>query len=71
MEITLKLAVLLALVRRAREHELHVTNPQAITWYEDKAVCHIPEMTKTKTQSRPLNYFEILKYKDSNVIDLL
>ena len=68
-ELTLKLAMLLALVCRAREHELHAINPQAISWYNDKAVCHILEMTKTRTQSRPHKSFEILRYKESNNID--
>ena len=68
-ELTLKLAMLLALVCGAREHELHVINPQAISWYNDKAVCHILEMTKTRTQYRPHKSFEILRYKESNNID--
>ena len=61
--------MLLVLVYRAREHELHIINPRAIIWYEDKAICHIPKITMAKTQSRPNKYFEILKYKDSNNID--
>ena len=68
-ELTLKLAMLLALVCRAREHELHAINPQALSWYNDKAVCHILEMTKTRTQSRPHKSFEILRYEESNKID--
>ena len=31
-ELTLKLAMLLALVCRSREHELHAISPQAISW---------------------------------------
>ena len=68
-ELTLKLAMLLALVCRARGHELHAINPQAISWFEDKAVCHILGMTKTKTQSKPHKSFEIMRYKVSNNID--
>ena len=68
-ELTLKLAMLIALVCRARGHGLHAINPQTISWYDDKAVCHILEMTKTRTQSRPHKSFEILRYKESNNID--
>ena len=51
--LTLKLAMLLALVCRARGHELHAINPQAISWFDDKVVCHIFGMTKTNTISKP------------------
>ena len=68
-DLTLKLAMLPALVCRARQHDLHAINPQAISWYNGKAVCHILEMTKTRTQSRPHKPFESLRYKESNNID--
>ena len=68
-ELTLKLAMLLALVSRARGHELHAINPEAISWHEDKVVCHILGMTKTKTMSRPQKAFELLRFKESNNID--
>ena len=68
-ELTLKLAMLLALVSRARGHELHAINPEAISWHEDKVVCHILGMTKTKTMSRPQKVFELLRFKESNNID--
>ena len=59
--LTLKLAMLLALVCRARGHELRAINPQALSWYEDKVVYHILEMTKTKSMSKPKKSFELLK----------
>ena len=68
-ELTLKLAMLLVLVSRARGHELHGINPEAISWHEDKVVCHILGMTKTKTMSRPQKAFELLRFKESNNID--
>ena len=68
-ELTLKLAVLIALVCRARKHELHALNFQAISWYEDEAICHILEMNQSKTQSSPHKSVDILKYKESNNID--
>ena len=68
-ELTLKLTMLLALVSRARGHELHAINPEAISWHEDKVVCHILGMTKTKTMSRPQKAFELLRLKESNNID--
>ena len=52
-ELTLKLAMLLALVCRARGHELCAINPRAISWYHDKVTCHIMEVTKTKTVTKP------------------
>ena len=67
--LTLKLAMLLALVCRARGHELHAINPQAISWFDDKVVCHILGMTKTKTISKPKKAFEILKFPSSNNSD--
>ena len=67
--LTLKLAMLLALVCRARGHELHAINPQAISWFDDKVVCHILGVTKTKTISKPKKAFEILKFPSSNNLD--
>ena len=67
--LTLKLAMLLALVCRARGHELRTINPQALPWYEDNVVCHILEMTKTKSMSKPKKSFELLKYNHSSNLD--
>ena len=60
--LTLNLAMLLALVCRARGHELHAINPQAISWFDDKVGCHILGMTKTKIISKPKKVFAILKF---------
>ena len=67
--LALKLAMLLALVCWARGHELHAINPQAISWFDDKVVCHILGMTKTKTISKPKKDFEILKFPSSNNLE--
>ena len=67
--LTLKLTVLLALVCRARGHELHAINPQAISWFDDQVVCHILGTTKTKTISKPKRVCEILKFPSSNNLD--
>ena len=67
--LTLKLAMLLALVCRARGHELRAINPQALSWYEDKVVCHTLEMTKTKSMSKPKKSFELLKHNHSSNLD--
>ena len=37
-QLTLKLAKRLALLCRAKEHELHAINPQVMSWYDDKAL---------------------------------
>jgi hypothetical protein len=68
-EVTLKLAMLLALVCRARGHELKAINPKALSWNEEGVVCHILTMTKTKTPSKPHKSFSIKKFDHSNNLD--
>ena len=67
--MTLKLAMLLALVCRARGHELKAINPQALSWYDDRVVCHILAVTKCKTPSKPHKSFDIMKFDVSNNLD--
>ena len=68
-ELTLKLTMLLALVCRARGHELCAVNPQAICWYHDKVTCHILEVTKTKTVTKLHWSFDVLRCNTSNNLD--
>jgi integrase len=70
-DLTLKLAMLLALTTVARTSELHKLDPSWISDNGDRVIFHIIELTKTKRPSKPQLTITVHTYPHDKLLDVL